>query len=95
MILPESVHSLQAGGQFGLDAAYEPIRLLGRGGTGQTWLCREVASGNEYAVKLQQRPIPRATVRLTYNEITVRPARCSCCCQALPCAAQLGCRSGV
>ena len=61
-----------AGGQFGLDAAYTPIRLLGRGGTGQTWLCSEVATGRQYALKLQQRPIPRNTVRLTYNEVTVR-----------------------
>lgn len=29
-----------AAGQFGLDSVYQPIRLLGRGGTGQTWLCR-------------------------------------------------------
>ena len=27
-------------GRFGLDGVYQPIRLLGRGGSGQTWLCR-------------------------------------------------------
>lgn len=60
-----------AGAQFGLGPAYTAIKLLGRGGTGQTWLCREAASDRLFAVKLQQRPIPRGTVRLTYNEITV------------------------
>ncbi len=41
-------------GRFGLGDAYEPLKLLGRGGTGQTWLCREAASGKLYALKLQE-----------------------------------------
>lgn len=36
-----------AGGQFGLDALYTPVKLLGRGGTGATWLCQEVATGKQ------------------------------------------------
>lgn len=44
--------SVAAGGQFGLGDAYIPVKLLGRGGTGQTWLCREAATNNVYAVKV-------------------------------------------
>lgn len=58
-------------GHFGLGSAYEPIKLLGRGGTGQTWLCRESDSGMLYALKMQSRPIPKNTVRLAYNEVTI------------------------
>ena len=36
------IQPFEAVGQFGLDNVYQPIRLLGRGGSGQTWLCRSV-----------------------------------------------------
>ena len=57
--------------RFGLDSLYSMVRLLGRGGTGQTWLAREGRTGAEFAIKLMQRPIPRSTVGLTFNERTV------------------------
>lgn len=36
-----------AGGQFGLDPLYTPVKLLGRGGTGATWLCQETSTGKQ------------------------------------------------
>eukprot|EP00887_Chlorella_sp_A99_P005106 scaffold25.g5106.t1 len=59
-------------GRFGMTEAYECVRMLGRGGSGQTWLCREKATGEHFALKMQQRPIPRGAVQLTYNEITIQ-----------------------
>lgn len=59
-------------GRFGLESGYEAIKLLGRGGTGQTWLCVERRSGRKVALKLQQRPLPKHTLDLTYNEIVIQ-----------------------
>ncbi|KDD71541.1 hypothetical protein H632_c4829p0, partial [Helicosporidium sp. ATCC 50920] len=59
-------------GRFGLESLFEPIKLLGRGGTGQTWLCRDRRSGRSVALKLQQRPLPCSTLELAYNEIVVQ-----------------------
>ena len=70
------LRSCARAGHFGLEEAYQPLQLLGRGGTGQTWLCREVVSGRKYAVKLQQRPLPRTAVRLAYNEIVIQASVC-------------------
>lgn len=62
-----------AGGAAGF-ADYQPLRLLGRGGSGQTWLCKEGDTGKLYALKMQSRPIPRSAVRLAASEISVRGA---------------------
>lgn len=59
-------------GRFGLESGYEAVRLLGRGGTGQTWLCRRRGTGEEVALKLQQRPLPKHTLDLTYNEVVIQ-----------------------
>ncbi|GAB4821080.1 hypothetical protein N2152v2_008126 [Parachlorella kessleri] len=66
------IQPFEAVGQFGLDNVYQPIRLLGRGGSGQTWLCRDKETRRLYALKMQQRPLPSNTVELTYNEITIQ-----------------------
>ncbi|WIA40085.1 hypothetical protein OEZ86_013498 [Tetradesmus obliquus] len=42
----------------GLAELYEVKHLLGSGSAGDTWLCRDRASGELLAVKLMQRPIP-------------------------------------
>lgn len=59
-------------GRFGLESGYEAVKLLGRGGTGQTWLCRDRRTGEEVALKLQQRPLPKHSLELTYNEIVIQ-----------------------
>ncbi|PSC68747.1 serine threonine-kinase SRK2H-like [Micractinium conductrix] len=61
------------GGAAGF-ADYQPLRLLGRGGSGQTWLCKEGDTGKLYALKMQSRPIPRSAVRLAASEISIQAA---------------------
>lgn len=61
------------GRTFGLDPAYQALKLLGKGGTGQVWLCRERATEELVAVKLEQRPIPADSVDMTLTEITWVP----------------------
>jgi serine/threonine protein kinase len=62
------------GDKFGLGANYEIERVLGRGGTGETHLARDRRAGGAgelVAIKLQQRPIPRESVEMSYNECLV------------------------
>jgi len=56
---------------FGLAGAYEVLHLLGTGGEGETWLCRERASGRELAVKLVARPIPKSITQIIQREIKI------------------------
>lgn len=74
---PRVIPFSAAAAGFGLEAAYEPIRLLGRGGSGQVWLARERATGRLRALKLHQRPTPRASVRLAFNEVEVGAGVCT------------------
>lgn len=57
---------------FGLLATHEVIKLLGRGGEGETWLCRDRESGLEVAIKLIKRPIPKAALQVIKREIKIQ-----------------------
>ena len=57
---------------FGLEEYYEPLSVLGRGGTGETWLMREIATGDEVAVKLIERPIIGQLTKLITREIDIQ-----------------------
>ena len=59
----------------GLDSEFEYIKLLGKGGTGETHLYRERKSGQLVAIKLVPRPLPRVLHESILREITVRLAR--------------------
>lgn len=49
---------------FGLSPVYDVIKLLGQGGEGETWLCKEVATGQKFACKLIKRPIPKPALQV-------------------------------
>jgi serine/threonine-protein kinase SRK2 len=56
---------------FGLAEFWEVIKLLGTGGEGETWLCREHATGREVAIKLVRRPIPKSITQIIQREIRI------------------------
>ena len=43
----------------GLEASYELVHFLGRGGSGNTWLYRSRDTGELVAIKLIARPFPK------------------------------------
>lgn len=55
----------------GLQDLYEPVHLLGAGGTGETWLVKDRANGNYLAVKLIKRAIPAVLQPMMVREIEV------------------------
>uniref|UniRef100_A0A7S0R4T5 Protein kinase domain-containing protein n=1 Tax=Chlamydomonas leiostraca TaxID=1034604 RepID=A0A7S0R4T5_9CHLO len=57
---------------FGLASTHEVLKLLGRGGEGETWLCKEKSSGNEVAIKLIKRPIPKPAIAVIKREIKIQ-----------------------
>eukprot|EP01026_Neomeris_dumetosa_P041995 TRINITY_DN34879_c0_g1_i2.p1 TRINITY_DN34879_c0_g1~~TRINITY_DN34879_c0_g1_i2.p1 ORF type:complete len:419 (+),score=37.78 TRINITY_DN34879_c0_g1_i2:178-1434(+) len=57
---------------FGLQDSHEMIKLLGKGGTGQTWLCRNISTQQLEAVKLIKRPIPKVLLPMIYQEIKIQ-----------------------
>jgi serine/threonine-protein kinase SRK2 len=57
---------------FGLVTTHEVIKLLGRGGEGETWLCKEKDTGHEVAIKLIKRPIPKPAVEVIKREILIQ-----------------------
>ncbi|KIY94966.1 protein kinase [Monoraphidium neglectum] len=56
---------------FGLADQWEVIKLLGTGGEGETWLCREKATNREVAIKLVRRPIPKSITQIIQREIRI------------------------
>ncbi|KAI8468136.1 MAG: kinase-like domain-containing protein [Monoraphidium minutum] len=56
---------------FGLAEFWEVIKLLGTGGEGETWLCREKATDREVAIKLVRRPIPKSITQIIQREIRI------------------------
>eukprot|EP00210_Caulerpa_lentillifera_P007428 g7099.t1 len=58
--------------QFGLGKIFSAIRLLGEGGSGETWLMRETATHDLVAVKLIRRPIPRPLHQMLLQEIKIQ-----------------------
>lgn len=57
---------------FGLSSTHEVIKLLGRGGEGETWLCRDKETDAEVAIKLIKRPIPKAAIQVIKREIKIQ-----------------------
>lgn len=55
----------------GLSGSHELIKFLGRGGTGDTYLFRDRATGEEVAIKLVKRPVPKVLQPNLLREIRV------------------------
>lgn len=66
---PHHHHFEAAEQRFGLDGVFEPIKLAGRGGSGETWVSRNKTTNKIVAIKLQQRPISPILATMAYNEI--------------------------
>ncbi len=58
---------------FGLAATHEVIKLLGKGGEGETWLVKDKETGEEVAAKLIKRPIPKAALAVIKRELEPSP----------------------
>ena len=57
----------------GLNTEFEYLRVLGSGGSADTSLYRERATGELVAIKLIRRPVPVVLHHHLLREITVRP----------------------
>lgn len=57
---------------IGLRDMFEYVKPLGQGGTGQTLLYRNKATGENVAIKLIKRPIPKVIIPNILREIMVR-----------------------
>ena len=55
----------------GLSDMYEVKHLLGSGSAGDTWLCRDKATGEVLAVKLIKRPLPAAMGTTLMREVKI------------------------
>ena len=69
---------------FGLDETHDLVKFLGKGGHGEIWLFKDKATGEEVAVKLIKRPIPKLVMPDILREIKVRlqlcfVGACLCC----------------
>ena len=56
---------------LGLSGSHELVKFLGRGGTGDTWLFNDRATGEEVAIKLVKRPVPKVIQPNLLREIRV------------------------
>lgn len=56
---------------FGFGNDFEVVRLLGTGGEGETWLCIDLRTKSEVAIKLVRRPIPRSITQIIQREIKI------------------------
>lgn len=61
-----------SGPDFGVGSFYTPIKHLGRGGTGDTWLFKDVQTGEAVAIKFIKRPLPKVLHQNILREFTVR-----------------------
>jgi serine/threonine-protein kinase SRK2 len=57
---------------FGLSETHEVVKMLGRGGEGETWLLRQKGDSSEVAIKLIKRPIPKAALAVIEREIKIQ-----------------------
>ena len=57
---------------FGLQKFFETKRLLGEGGSGETWLMKDKKTDEHVAVKLIPRPIPKALHKMLLQEISIQ-----------------------
>jgi serine/threonine protein kinase len=56
----------------GLWSTHKAIKSLGKGGTGETWLYQNRLTGEEVAIKLMMRPLPKIIEPNIQREIRVR-----------------------
>lgn len=68
---PEPVKPKEPVPDPGLEPAYRAVKSLGKGGTGDTWLYIDRATGEELAVKLMKRPLPKVIELNIQREIRV------------------------
>lgn len=59
---------------FAVGTDYKVLRMLGEGGSGETWLCKDLQGGEERAVKYIQRPIPKVVLPMIYHEVRIQAA---------------------
>ncbi|KAL6745635.1 kinase-like domain-containing protein [Haematococcus lacustris] len=59
---------------FSLGAYFEVLRKLGEGGSGETFLCRDVRSGDVVAIKFIPRPIQKAVLPMIFHEVKIQAA---------------------
>jgi len=57
---------------FGLAATHEVVKLLGRGGEGETWLFKDKSNDALTAIKLIKRPIPKPAIAVIKREIKIQ-----------------------
>jgi hypothetical protein len=57
---------------FGLASTHDVLKLLGKGGEGETWLVRDKQTGHECAAKLIKRPIPKPALAVIKREIKIQ-----------------------
>lgn len=57
---------------FGVGEYYKPVKHLGRGGTGDTWLFKDIKTGDPVAIKFIKRPLPKVLHQNILREFTVR-----------------------
>ena len=69
-------HSSKGHPDFGLDETHDLVKFLGKGGHGEIWLFRNKATGEEVAIKLIKRPIPKLVMPDILREIKVRLQLC-------------------
>ena len=62
---------------FGLSETHEVVKMLGRGGEGETWLLRVKEDNSEIAIKLIKRPIPKAALAVIEREIKIQAGHLS------------------
>eukprot|EP00884_Botryococcus_braunii_P002617 jgi/Botrbrau1/12356/Bobra.0239s0007.2 len=56
----------------GLYSTHRAIKSLGKGGTGETWLYQDRVTGEEVAVKLMRRPLPKVIEPNIQREIRIQ-----------------------
>lgn len=61
-----------------MSGSHEFVKFLGRGGTGDTHLYKDRANGEEVAIKLVKRPVPKVVQPNLLREIRVRTLRQGC-----------------
>ncbi|KAK9809119.1 hypothetical protein WJX72_009585 [[Myrmecia] bisecta] len=57
---------------FGLKSTHELVKFLGRGGTGDTWLFKDIKTEELVAMKLIKRPIPKVIMPNILREIRIQ-----------------------
>mmetsp|Transcript_7770 Transcript_7770/g.19278 ORF Transcript_7770/g.19278 Transcript_7770/m.19278 type:complete len:422 (-) Transcript_7770:514-1779(-) len=57
---------------FAVGQTHKVMRMLGEGGSGETWLCKDLNSGNDVAIKFIQRPIPKVVLPMIFHEVKIQ-----------------------